>query len=155
SAGNGLVKWRFLTRGPIISTPAVAGDAVYFGSQDGYVYALGATDGKLRWKYRTDADVLSSPSVVNGVVYIGSQDKYLHALDGAAGFAYWRGLAGDADAANKTVDAKPVDSRPALDDTFVYITASGFVYAFYIKDGVRAWRYTAPSTGLFADLSSP
>src|SRR5262249_29286239 len=121
SASSGQVNWKYLTRGPIISTPTVVGDTVYFGSQDGYVYALGAADGKLRWKYRTDADVLSSPTVVNGVVYIGSRDNYVYALDAAAGFAYWRGLAGDADATNKTVDAKPVDSRPAVDDTFVYI----------------------------------
>jgi eukaryotic-like serine/threonine-protein kinase len=99
--------------------------------------------------------VLSSPVAVNGVVYIGSQDKYLYALDGAAGFAYWRSLAGDLDPLTGTLGANPVNSRPSLDNTFVYITAGSFIYAFRIKDGTRAWRYRTGNDLDTTNLSSP
>ena len=36
-----------------LSSPAVFGGTVYFGSGDGCVYALDAASGKLRWKFRT------------------------------------------------------------------------------------------------------
>ena len=39
---TGAVKWNYLTRGPIHSSPAVADGVVYFGGEDSYVYALKA-----------------------------------------------------------------------------------------------------------------
>ncbi len=34
------VKWTFKTGGPIVASPAIADGVVYFGSTDGYLYAL-------------------------------------------------------------------------------------------------------------------
>jgi eukaryotic-like serine/threonine-protein kinase len=36
----GKIKWKFQTGGRVISSPAVANGMVYFGSTDGYLYAL-------------------------------------------------------------------------------------------------------------------
>ena len=41
------LRWRFLTGGPVRLAPAVAGDRVYFGSDDGYAYCLRAAAGSL------------------------------------------------------------------------------------------------------------
>ena len=52
------------------TTPAIANDVVYIGS-NGYVYALNARTGAILWKYRAGAS--SSAVVANGVVYFGSR----------------------------------------------------------------------------------
>ncbi|MHC4982597.1 MAG: outer membrane protein assembly factor BamB family protein [Planctomycetota bacterium] len=49
---GGKIRWSFLAEGPVRFAPTVCDGRVYFGSDDGYVYCLGADDGKLAWKYR-------------------------------------------------------------------------------------------------------
>jgi eukaryotic-like serine/threonine-protein kinase len=73
-----------------LSSPAVAGGAVYFGSGDRNVYALDARSGELKWKFTTGNVVHASPAVAGGVVYIGSWDRNLYALDAGTGAAIWK-----------------------------------------------------------------
>jgi PQQ-like domain len=56
-------KWRFQTDGRIRSSAALVKGVVYFGSDDGYLYALKAGDGTLVWKLKTSGAVSSSPAV--------------------------------------------------------------------------------------------
>jgi eukaryotic-like serine/threonine-protein kinase len=42
------VKWRFQTRGPVLSSPAVDAGTVYFGSSDQDFYAIDQATGALR-----------------------------------------------------------------------------------------------------------
>lgn len=50
------VKWKFKT-GRVVeawfSSPSVSGGVIYFGSDDGYLYALNAQTGELKWKFKT------------------------------------------------------------------------------------------------------
>ena len=62
----------------IASSPAVYKGKVYFGSNDGVVYALNLNTGQQVWKFTTDNWVTSSPAVVNGRVYVGSFDSRLY-----------------------------------------------------------------------------
>src|SRR4029077_10622898 len=62
-------KWRFQTSGRIRSSAALVNGVVYFGSDDGYFYALKAGGGTLMWKLKTDGAVSSSPAVAKGLVY--------------------------------------------------------------------------------------
>jgi len=77
--------WSFATGGPVRSTPAVAGGAVYFGSGDGNLYALDAATGAERWQFRTGEQVHSSPVPADGAVYLGSDDGRLYALAAPTG----------------------------------------------------------------------
>ena len=54
---------------------------VYFGSNDGYLYAVDAASGDPIRRYEAGSAVYSSPAVVDGVVYFGSRDGYLYAVD--------------------------------------------------------------------------
>jgi outer membrane protein assembly factor BamB/DNA-binding protein H-NS len=56
------------------SSPAVVGDTVYVGSNNGFLYAVDAKSGDVRWRYPTTGPVRSSPAVVDGVVYVGVAD---------------------------------------------------------------------------------
>ncbi len=51
-AATGEERWSFFIDGPVRLAPTVAGERVYFGSDDGNVYCLRAADGALVWKFR-------------------------------------------------------------------------------------------------------
>ena len=80
----------FRAKGPIISTPAVSGARVFFGSSDHNVYAVDEGSGELRWKFATHGRVTASPAVADGTVYIGSFDGNFYALDAASGALRWK-----------------------------------------------------------------
>jgi len=51
-ADDGSPLWSFTAGGRVDSPPTVFGEAVYFGSADGWIYCLRAADGKLVWRFR-------------------------------------------------------------------------------------------------------
>ena len=50
-ANTGKRIWQFTTGGKIDSPPTLFGQMVFFGSADGYVYCLRASDGQLVWRF--------------------------------------------------------------------------------------------------------
>jgi outer membrane protein assembly factor BamB len=50
-AESGAVLWKFVANGRVDSPPTLAKGLAVFGSLDGYVYALRATDGQLVWRF--------------------------------------------------------------------------------------------------------
>src|SRR5262245_22926183 len=69
------VKWQFRTTAQVLSSPAVSGNTVYFGSNDHRLYAVDLASGEIKWEFKTDGRVASSPAVSNGVVYFLSYDS--------------------------------------------------------------------------------
>ena len=49
---SGEEKWRFHTAGPVRLAPVAWRGRLYFGSDDGHLYCLSASDGELQWKFR-------------------------------------------------------------------------------------------------------
>ncbi len=90
--GNGSPLWTFPVSNTVQSAPAIADNVVYFGSRDGYVYAVNFSDGSLLWKYNTGGPVDSAPAVDPTNVYvIGGNPAKLYALrrfDGALIWSY-------------------------------------------------------------------
>ncbi len=84
------VKWQFHTRGQVLSSPAIAGDSLYFGSSDHCLYALDLAAGAQKWKFKTEGRVTSSPAVSAGIVYFGSYDGNFYAVDAASGQLKWK-----------------------------------------------------------------
>lgn len=58
----------------IITSPVVAGDTVYFGTESGTVMAVDAATGEERWRWETGAIVEAAPVVLDGVVFIAAGD---------------------------------------------------------------------------------
>jgi len=127
---------------PIVcSSPAVAGEMVYVGAYNGYVYALNTTAGSVSWSYYPGEGVYSSPAVVDGVVYVGSNNNNTYALDAGNGSLIWSYTTGSY-----------VSSSPAVVNGVVYIgSEDGKVYALNTSDGTLVWSY---STGDWV-ISSP
>ncbi|MCI4330725.1 MAG: PQQ-binding-like beta-propeller repeat protein [Thermoplasmata archaeon] len=103
--------WNFTTNGTgtnrsVVTEPTVAGGTVYFGSMNGYEYALNESTGALRWSVylgRTVdlncsppyVGVSSSATVVGGTLYVGGGDSYWYALNALNGSVKWRVFTGN------------------------------------------------------------
>src|ERR1700688_3898174 len=57
------VKWKFRTKGIVISSPVLPGDPLYVGSADHFLYALDSATGAEKWKFETASNIVSSPAV--------------------------------------------------------------------------------------------
>lgn len=67
------VKFVFRTGGPIRSSAVISQKVLYFGSGDGYLYAVDSETGNR---------IFASPLVDNGIVCCGSDDGSLYAIQG-------------------------------------------------------------------------
>ena len=136
--------WVFQTGGPIISSPAIAGDgSVLVGSQDSRVYDV-ARDGTLKWSYATGDIIFSSPAVAHdGTVYIGSDDDHLYAVTPAEGKPRWIVQLG---ACPQRVGIGPeasrcdVDAGPTIGPDGVIYTGGDGIYAIN-PDGTLRWHF--------------
>jgi hypothetical protein len=84
------LKWKFQTKGIVLSSPAVVGDTLYVGSADHNLYALDIATGTQKWAFKTASSVASSPAVANGTVYFLSYDGNFYAVDAADGKLRWK-----------------------------------------------------------------
>lgn len=53
------VLWTFTAGGPIRASAAIYEGKVFFGSHDGFVYALNSQNGNLVWKYKTGEGLMT------------------------------------------------------------------------------------------------
>lgn len=162
-AASGVQKWRFATSGErrftapgihgaiprtermpdpfdvFLSSPAIAGDVVYFGSGDHNVYALDVATGAVKWKFATGDVVHASPAVVDGVVYIGSWDRNMYALDAATGKERWRYQTGNDTTIYNQVG---IASSAAVANGVVYFGCrDGHFYALDARSGALKWKH--------------
>jgi len=149
------VKWKFKTGAEVISSPAVAGGSVYFGSADHNLYAVRVADGSLRWKFGTNGQVTSSPGVDGGTVYAGSLDGNFYAVDAENGKLRWKfktggerrftapGIHGAMPRTEMMAD--PFDvflSSPAIAEGVIYFgSGDNHLYALDARSGELKWKF--------------
>jgi outer membrane protein assembly factor BamB len=136
---DGSVAWRFITGGPVYSSPAATAGRVVFGSADGTIYCLQAASGAELWRVRTGAPVVACPIVDHGVVYVGGSDRVFRALDLRSGSVIWKftGLTGF------------VETRPLLYlDRVVFGSWDEHLYALNIADGTLSWSWKGDRPGV-------
>ena len=105
SIKTGIIKWRMTAGGAIRLAPTFSDGKIYFGSDDGYVYALSADTGTVIWKYsptETSDWILNNGHYIsrwpcrvgvvvdNGIVYAAFsllpwKESYLCALNAETG----------------------------------------------------------------------
>ncbi len=87
------LKWAFGIPGAntVNSQPAIVGGRMYFGSQDGTVYALNARTGCTYWTFKAAASVRSAMTVsAEGTLYFGDLKANAYALNSQTGKQLWR-----------------------------------------------------------------
>ena len=129
NTNDGYQRWCYHTLRIQGSSPTLANRLVYFGADDGYLYAIN-TSGHRQWRYRTDStSVTSSPTVVNGTVYVAAASLY--ALNASNGSLLWRDQF-----------SPGASSSPAVINGVVYIVeGDGYIYALNASNGTQLWRY--------------
>lgn len=131
--------WKFTTNGSVISSPSVVDGIVYVGSEDKYIYAIGAWGGNLVWKFKTQDAVIASLAVANGKVYTGCDDGSVYCLDAYSGQLIWQTFVnGDLPFTYGTFVLK---SSPVVYGDKVYIgSLDGYLYALDANSGKIVWK---------------
>ena len=115
---------------------------VFAASEDGYLYALDATDGSVKWKFQLTTSTVrnaqfSSPTYADSTIYIGSTDQNIYAINAYTGKERWHFLTSSA---NGYFYASPVIANGTL---YVGGYETGF-YAIDAKTGQLKWKRNFP-----------
>jgi len=140
--------WHFAAQDSIWSSIVIDNDIAFFGSDDGYIYALDTKKQQLQWKFETTGKVRSNAAINSKYVYLSSDDGYLYALDKTTGKMAWQFDLQDGDVARILPKNAPpwafdyAKSSPRLVDNHLYIgSADGHLYAINATTGQQLWRY--------------
>ena len=141
---DGSLLWRTDLNGPVKSSPVVAGDLVYFGTNigEGIIYALNAMNGSVVWTHPVDEFIMSSPTVSGGVLFFGTEDNYLYAFGPEPSKVIWKGEVflpeGNFDLTAESGQVYTVDWRSVLGALYraaepggFEVTTSDVLWAFY------------------------
>jgi len=117
------LQWVFAFPGAqrVRSQPAVTGDTVFIGSQDGTVYALERRSGCVRWTFHASAEVRTAIVFEPGArprVYFADLLARVYALDARDGTLLW----------STKVDTHPnatITAAPALHGQRLYVSRTG------------------------------
>ena len=136
------VKFVFKTGGPIRSSAVLAQGVLFFGSGDGYLYAVESSTGKERWRFKTEGAVHSSSAVADGIVYVSSRDGNVYGVDAATGKQVWKFKMG-----KDLPYANGFDyylSSPVIFGGLLYAGGGdGYLYAFDVRTRKIVWKYNA------------
>lgn len=159
---SGDLLWSMKAQGQIWSSPKVDGDLVYFGSDDGNIYAYDRNTRSLKWRYTTGGKVRSSAAFSSNTVFFSSDDGLLYALDKRNGKHKWKFNLNDKDAKRiLPIGHAPWvfdygKSSPVVDGDLLYIGSSDHhLYALSASTGELKWSFKAGdrirSTATFND----
>jgi len=136
---RGQIKWRYLTKRPVTSSPIVSDGIVYFASLDSNFYALDAKSGWVIWRFRMGKGSVSSPVLMENSIVFGSADNFLYCVDKSSSREIWRYKC------DHQVSGSPLIYKDA-----VYCgIASGTFYCLDFKTGRVRWKFNTggPITG--------
>jgi hypothetical protein len=139
--GDGRVMWRHAAGG-VRLPPAVDGDRVYLGANDGRILALNVESGEMAWEKYVPGGV-TAIAAHRGLVYAGAGDKAFYCLEGRNGAARWTSRVGAI-----------VTGRISVDDERVYFGAlDNVVRGLDRSNGNQRWKHPLkrrPIAGVYA-----
>lgn len=146
-SGPQRVDWIFDAKFPLRCTPAADASNVYFGAQDGTLYALDRNDGAVRWKVRLNEgepraqQLFSRPTLSDGKLYIGSASAELYCVDATSGELLWKADSSDW-----------IRSRPLVVNNAIYVACLDGKVTAFSERGKEIWSEHAGHHPIFADL---
>jgi outer membrane protein assembly factor BamB len=130
--------------GPTGTTPAAAGDRVFFGTEGGGFFAIDFAAGRAAWDVQPAAAgqaYRSSAAVAGDLVIVGSRGRAVVAFARAVGARRWRQpMRGRVDASPVVVEADVAGRRLPV---AVVADAAGRVAALDVATGAPAWEFDA------------
>jgi outer membrane protein assembly factor BamB len=154
AAYTGRTRWSRKLPSRAESSPLVDHGRIYFGSEDGTVYALDAANGDIKWTYKSGGAVKGAVALDDhGRLIFGDYAGSVTAIRRADGKQLWRtGTSGGAFG----LKSGNFYATPAVAFGRVYIgNTDGFVYSFSARDGKLAWRHKTGSYVYSSPAISP
>jgi YD repeat-containing protein len=143
---NGSVRWSRNLSSPSESSPLLDHGKLFFGSQNGTVYALNARNGSVIWTYHAAGAVKASPTLSGGVLYFGDYSGHIQAISEQTGRRLWISGSGGALLGNGTFY-----STAAVEYGRVFLgNTDGRIYAYDASTGGLDW---AVQTGAYVYAS--
>ena len=142
--------WILETGAPIWGTPAISDGTIYFGSDDGNLYAVDAQNCVLKWKFLTQGFVRSQPAISGGMIYFASDDGYLYAVETQSGIRIWSTDIGNFmpsdgrvfDPLGRSSGWDYKQSSPVVVDGQVYVgSLDGNIYSLAADTGTINWTF--------------
>jgi outer membrane protein assembly factor BamB len=112
------------------SSPAIWDGVVYFGSLNGYFYALDAATRQPKWVFPTSG-ILTLAAIADDTAFFGSSEGYLYAVNTRTGQERWK--------------IKVHAQSPAVNDGVVYFNDEENLYAVDARTGTSKWKAKAGS----------
>ncbi|WCB93929.1 beta-propeller repeat protein [Baekduia alba] len=137
---TGRTRWSRKLPSRAESSPLLDHGRLYFGSEDGTVYAMDAANGDIQWTYKAGGAVKGALALDDdGRLIFGDYGGHVTAIRRADGKQLWQtGTSGGAfglKSGNFYATAAIAYGRVYIGNT------DGFVYSFSARDGKLAWRH--------------
>ena len=139
NAETGRIVWKKPLPGRAESSPLVIGRTVYFGCEDGKLYALSTINGNIRWTTQLGGPVKSAPAFYHGILYVGDYSGYMNAVNAKTGKLKWQsGSLGQGFGTSGEFY-----STPAVAFGRVYAgNNDDRVYSYDLHNGALAWSFS-------------
>ncbi|HEY8437700.1 MAG TPA: PQQ-binding-like beta-propeller repeat protein [Candidatus Limnocylindrales bacterium] len=136
--GHPVLNWRFAAGGGVPNNIAIAGDTVYFASDDAVVHAVSRTSGAETWKAKLDRPTVRGPLAADGRLYLADENGTILAIDPSkAGAPLWQ-------SARKYPATTEMMS---VDGSLFFGTGDGLVVALDATSGAERWTVKAAPNG--------
>lgn len=127
--------WSYRTEFMIDSSPIVAYDRVFIGSEDHTFYCFDANNGNIIWTFPIDGATSSATSAVyKGKVYVPRNYGYLHCLNSSTGSEIWTFSPGYGTSYSM--------GSVAVANDKVYCSSKKTLYCLDAENGYEYWNYT-------------
>ncbi|HEX6601660.1 MAG TPA: PQQ-binding-like beta-propeller repeat protein [Solirubrobacterales bacterium] len=143
-AKTGKTIWKRDLPGRAESSPVVIDRTVYFGCENGELFAMSTGKGQVRWSTPLGGAIKAAPAYSNGKLFVGDYGGYMNAVDAKTGKLVWQsGSLGPGFGGSGAFY-----STPAVAYGRVYAgNNDARVYSYDTGNGELAWSY---STGGYA-----
>lgn len=139
---NGKTEWRKALPGRSESAPVVVGNRVFFGDEDGTMYAVSRSDGHTIWTTQLCGAIKAAPAYDHGILYAGDYGGCMNAVNSHTGKIKWQSSSQGL-SLGRTGEFY---STPAVAFGRVYSgNLDGRVYSFQESDGALAWSHSTGS----------
>jgi len=112
----------------------VAYETVYFGTEDGVVYALDEATGEIKWESKVPSEVVAAPSVDSGIVLVNTVSGVLVGLDAESGEVKWQN---ESDVPPLTL--RGISAPTAAAGGAIVGLANGRLRVAILESGLTAW----------------
>jgi outer membrane protein assembly factor BamB len=123
---DGIILWDKQISNPVLASPAVLEDKVFFAASDRKVYCVHPISGSKIWEFETADRVWSSPVITEneGMLFFGSLDSHIYGLDILKGSQLW-----------KFPTMNIIDSSPCVASNMLFVGGrDGLLYVFGLPE---------------------